>query len=231
MTRECRGFPSGFPRAGGVKHPNGCTDMRHRACHLPLEDMDNQSTNGRRFETTRLIIESCTAFAALAALIMSILSINNTQRAADKANQLAEQANGLQGPYRVTWYAHRRTSKTPWSLRLENRSIIPTFRTILLNDKEKESITIWTLPACTRVTVPLTDETDNAVFEDLTDRKYSLHFQMASGWWATDQYKRVHPSPYDAEAATQLFNHHASSKNKRAIKTHRHTAESLGTCG
>src|SRR3954466_7796366 len=113
-----------------------------------------------RQEKIRLTIESVAALAAVTALIISIVSLNNTRKTAEKSNELTEQANRLIGAYRVSWYAHRTTPTNPWSLRFENRSLFPTYRTILLNEKEKENIIIWTLPPCTRITIPLTDATD-----------------------------------------------------------------------
>ncbi|BBC34549.1 hypothetical protein SGFS_058430 [Streptomyces graminofaciens] len=183
-------------------------------------------------EKVNLGTEMATAVGAVAALAISIVSISVSVSASNKASSNEELANRLAGmayandritnrlatAYRVAWHVPEEGNGARHLL-IENRSLVPAYRVLLLDATANRLYKISVLGPCTQFSV---DPPDGIKFDQFT-----MHFHTAGQWYKTDANGKTVPS----KISEKTFADYKDHKDTAQTSKQKPMFEDLQGCG
>ncbi|MER7582240.1 hypothetical protein [Kitasatospora sp. NPDC097691] len=121
--------------------------------------------------------DQAVAVGTILALVLASISLFLSTSASDEAYTNQRIANRLATAYRVAWHIDRE-GEGPRRLLIENRSLLPAYNVLLVDEPSSRFYQIPTLPPCTRYSVEVPD---GAEFDDFT-----MYFHTGGQWYQAD---------------------------------------------
>ncbi|MGP3969787.1 hypothetical protein [Streptomyces sp. 6N223] len=172
-------------------------------------------------EKVKFSSEVIIALGAVLALVISSISLSLSVDASDKAYSNQRLANRLATAYRVAWHVDEE-GDGPRQLLIENRSLIPAYHVLLLDETSRIFYRIATLPPCIQYSV---DSPDGAEFDHFT-----MYFQTAGQWYQTDTAMRTQPYG-DSRRAEAKFAAYRDKSDSARTSGRKPRFEELQGCG